>query len=161
MHSKHKEISAEPKEILESKQGELKCAQKKIYGLTYINTKTLRASYKVALRIAKAKTPSSDGKILVKDCIHDVCLEVIGEAAATTVAKVPLLSDTIARCVADLAENIENQLINQIKLAKYYSLQLDEVFNMAILMVCVCYEYESELKKEFFSLLRFHKEQLV
>ena len=44
------------------------------------------------------------------------------------------------------------QLINQIKLAKYYSLQLDEstdISNKAILMVHVRYEYEGELKKEF------------
>ena len=44
--------------------------------------------------------------------------------AATKVAKVPLSGDIIAR-VADLAENMEIQLTNQIKLAKYYSLQLD------------------------------------
>ena len=72
----------------------------KIYGLTHINTTALPASYKVALRIAKAKKPYSDGEMLVKDCIQDVCLEVLGEAAATKVAKVPLSSDTIARRVA-------------------------------------------------------------
>ena len=130
----------------------VECAQKKIYGLTHINTTALCASYIVALRIAKAKKPYSDGEMLVKDCIQDVCLEVLGEAATTEVAKVPLSSDTIARRVADLAENIEIQLINHIKLAKSYSLQLDEstdISNMAILLVYVRYEYEGEFEEEF------------
>ena len=55
LHLKHKEISSKPKEFFESKRGDLKCAQKKIYELTHANTKALRTSYKVAQRIAKAK----------------------------------------------------------------------------------------------------------
>ena len=54
-----------------------------------------------------------------------------------------LSSDTIERRVADLAENMEIQLINQIKLAKYYSLRLDEstdISNVAILTLYVRYE---------------------
>ena len=52
-----------------------------------------------------------------------------------------------------MADNIEIQLVDQIKLAKYYSLQLDEstdIGNIAILMVYVHYEYEGKLKEEFF-----------
>ena len=137
LRSKHK-ISTYPKEFFERKRAESKCAQKKIYGLTHINTKALCAFYKLAVRIAKAKKPYSDDEMLAKDCIQDVCLEVLGEAAATKIAKVPLSSDTTARRVADLAENMEIQLINQIELAKYYSLQLDksaDILNKAILMV--------------------------
>ena len=47
---------------------------------------------------------------------------------------------------------MEIQLINQIKLAKYYSLPLNEstdISKMAILMVHVHYEYKDELKEEF------------
>ena len=89
LHSKHKEIRTKPKVFFKRKRGESKCAQKKIYGLTHINTTALCASYKVAQRISKAKKPYIDGEMLVKDCIQDVCLEVLGEAAATKVAKVP------------------------------------------------------------------------
>ena len=66
--------------------------------------------------------------------------------------KVPLSSNTIARRVADLAENMEIQLIIKIKYAKYYSVQLDkttDISNMAILLVYVHYEYEGEFKEEF------------
>ena len=135
-----------------------------MYSLTHVNTKALRASYQVALRIAKAQKPYSVSEILVKGCIQDVCLEVLGEAAAAKAAKVPFSNDTIAPRTADLADNMEIQLVDQIKLAKYYSLQPDEstdIGNMAILMVYVRYEYEGKLKEEFFSLPLFHVEQLV
>ena len=55
LHSKHEEMNTKPKEFFERKRGELKCAPKKIYGLTQINTPALCASYKVGLRIAQAK----------------------------------------------------------------------------------------------------------
>ena len=164
LHSKHKDYSSKPEEFFERKRSELKSAQKQMYSLTHVNTKVLRASYEVALRIAKAQKPYSVGETLVKGCIQDVCLEVLGEAAAAKVAKVPLSNDTIARRIADLAANMEIQLVDQIKLAKYYSLQLDEstdIRNMAILMVYVRHEYEGKLKEEFFSLPLFHVEQLM
>ena len=47
---------------------------------------------------------------------------------------------------------MEIQLINYIKLAKCYSLQLDEstdISNMAILLVYVRFEYEGQFKEEF------------
>ena len=114
LHSKHKEISSKPKKFFERERGELKCAQKKIYGLTHVNTKALHASYKVMQRIAKAKKLYSDGEMLVKDCIQDVCLEVLCKAAATKVPKVPISSDTIT--IAGRVA-VEIQLSNQIKLA--------------------------------------------
>ena len=53
LHLKHKN-STKQKESFERKRAKFKCVQKKIYGLTHINTKALRAYYKVALRIAEA-----------------------------------------------------------------------------------------------------------
>jgi hypothetical protein len=76
----------------------------------------------------------------VSACIKDVCLEMLGEQAAKKVAQVPLSNDTIARRIHDIADDIENQLIEQIKKAKYFALQLDEstdVANEAILLVYV------------------------
>ena len=87
LHSKHKDYSSKPKEFFERKRRELKSAQKQMYSLTHVNTKALRASNKVALRIAKAQKPYSVGETLVKGCIQDVCLEVLGEAAAAKAAK--------------------------------------------------------------------------
>jgi phosphoribosylformylglycinamidine (FGAM) synthase PurS component len=65
-------------------------------------------------------------------------MEMLGEPAAKKVAQVPLANDPIARRIHDLAHDMEDQHTEQIKLAKYFSLQLDEctdVANMALLMV--------------------------
>ena len=60
---------------------------------------------------------------------------------------------------------MEDQLIGQINLVKYSSLQLNEctdVANMAILMMYVRFEHEGDLKEEFFfSLLHYQQKQLV
>ena len=84
-----------------------------MYGLTHVNSRALCASSKVALRIAKPQKPYNAGETLVKDCIQDVCLQVLGEvAAAAAAAKVSLLNDTLARRTADLADNMEIQLVD-------------------------------------------------
>jgi len=165
LNTKHKEMSSKSKEFFERKHVDLKGRQKQIFEVSHINTCALRASYKVALRVAKAKKPYTIGETLVIGCIKDVCMEMLGEAAARKVAQVPLSNDTIARRIHDLAQDMEDQLIGQIKLAKYFSLQLDEctdVANMAILMVYVRFEHEGDLKEEFFfSLLHYQQKQLV
>ena len=83
LHSKHKKSFFK-------KTKRIKMCAKNIYGLSHINTKVLRASYKVTPRIAKAQKPYSVGETVVKDCFQNVCLEILGKAAATKVAKVPL-----------------------------------------------------------------------
>ncbi|KAI0978254.1 hypothetical protein GJ496_004256 [Pomphorhynchus laevis] len=153
LNTKHKEMSSKSKEFFARKHVDLKSRQKQIFKVSRTNTCALRASYKVALRVAKAKKPYTICETLVQGCIKYVCIEMLGEPSAQKVAKVPLSNDTIARRINELAHDMEDQLIEQIKLAKYYSLQLDEctdVANQAVLMVYVRYEHEGELKEEYF-----------
>ncbi|XP_049742807.1 SCAN domain-containing protein 3 [Elephas maximus indicus] len=153
LFSKHKEISSQPKEFFERKSSELKSQPKQVFNVSHINISALRASYKVALPVAKSKTPYTIAETLVKDCIKEVCLEMLGESAAKKVAQVPLSNDTIARRIQELANDMEDQLIEQIKLAKYFSLQLDEcrdIANMVILLVYVRFEHDDDIKEEFF-----------
>ncbi|XP_017744658.1 PREDICTED: SCAN domain-containing protein 3 isoform X1 [Rhinopithecus bieti] len=153
LYSKHKEISSQPKEFFERKSSELKSQPKQVFNVSHINISALRASYKVALPVAKSKTPYTIAETLVKDCIKEVCLEMLGESAAKKVAQVPLSNDTIARRIQELANDMEDQLIEQIKLAKYFSLQLDEcrdIANMIILLVYVRFEHGDDIKEEFF-----------
>ncbi|XP_058440561.1 SCAN domain-containing protein 3 isoform X2 [Marmota monax] len=153
LYLKHKEISSQPKEFFEKKSSELKTQPKKVFNVSHINISALRASYKVALPVAKSKTPYTIAETLVKDCIKEVCLEMLGESAAKKVAQVPLSNDTIARRIQELANDMEDQLIEQIKLAKYFSLQLDEcrdIANLIILLVYVRFEHDDDIKEEFF-----------
>ena len=54
INTRHKDISSKPKEFFERKGDNLKSSQKLIFDSSHINTSALRASYKVALRIAKS-----------------------------------------------------------------------------------------------------------
>ncbi|XP_045656569.1 SCAN domain-containing protein 3 [Ursus americanus] len=153
LYSKHKEVSSQPKEFFERKSSELKSQPKQVFSVSHININALRASYKVALPVAKSKTPYTIAETLVKDCIREVCLEMLGESAAERVAQVPLSNDTIARRIQELASDMEDQLIEQIREAKYFSLQLDEcrdIANMIVLLVYVRFEHGDDIKEEFF-----------
>lgn len=77
---------------------------------------------------------------------------MLGESAAKKVAQVPLSNDTIARRIQELANDMEDQLIEQIKLTKYFSLQLDECRDTAdmIILVYVRFEHDDDIKEEFF-----------
>jgi hypothetical protein len=56
LHTKHFELTSKPVEFFERKRADLKGRQKQIFQLSHIiNIAALRASYKVALRIAKVK----------------------------------------------------------------------------------------------------------
>ena len=132
--------------------------------MLHTNTCTLRASYKVALRVVKANKPYTIDETLVQGYIKDVCIEMLGEPAARKVAQVPLSNDAIARRIDELAHDVEDRLIEQIKLAKYFYLQLNEctdVVNQAVLMEYVRYEHEGELNKEYVSLFHYQPIQLV
>ncbi|KAI6659423.1 SCAN domain-containing protein 3 [Oopsacas minuta] len=77
---------------------------------------------------------------------------MLGESAAKITARVPLSNDTVARRVIDLPCDMEEQLIEQIKSAKWYSLQLDEstdVANLAILLLYVRFEHCGDVKEEY------------
>lgn len=153
LSTENKDLTSKPKEFFERKRVDLKIRQKQIFYVSHINHCALRASYKVAFRIAKAKKPHTIGETLVMGCLKDVCWELFSEAAANKVAQIPLSNDTIARRIDNLAEYMEGQLIQQIRIAKYFSLQIDEstdVANMAILMVYVRFEHEGDLKEEYF-----------
>ncbi|CAM5088314.1 unnamed protein product [Natator depressus] len=111
LNTKHNEISSKPKEFFERKHVDLEGHQKQIFEVSHTNTCALRASYKVALCIAKAKKPYTIDETLVIGGIKDVCMEMLGEPVAKKVAQVPLSNDTIARRIHDLADDLEDQLI--------------------------------------------------
>lgn len=111
LYSKHKEVSSQLKEFFERKSSELKSLPKPVFSVSHINISALQASYKVTLPVAKSKTPYTIAETLVKDCIKEVCLELLGESAAKKVAQVQLSNDTIARCIQEMANDMEDQLI--------------------------------------------------
>ncbi|GFT57635.1 SCAN domain-containing protein 3 [Trichonephila clavipes] len=82
---------------------------------TSIKENTLRASYLVVNRIAKAKKTFTIGEELILSATKDICRELLGEAAMEKIAHVPLSADTVTRRIEEIAEDIEAQLFEKIK----------------------------------------------
>lgn len=113
--------------------------------------KASRASYEVALLIAKAGKAHTIGEVLIKPVISRVNTIMLGEKARRMTDKVPLSNNTIQRRIESMASDVEDQLIARITQSQYFALQVDEstdVAGEAQLLACVRYEHLSEVHEE-------------
>ncbi|GFQ99430.1 general transcription factor II-I repeat domain-containing protein 2 [Trichonephila clavata] len=83
-----------------------------------------RASFRVALEIAKRGKPFTDGK-MIKECIIAVAEEMCPEKV-NLLKTVSMSANTVARRVENIAENISSQLFDKNGHVKWFSLALDE-----------------------------------
>ncbi|XP_060870180.1 zinc finger MYM-type protein 6-like [Metopolophium dirhodum] len=99
----------------------------------------VKASYLVAFRIAKCKKPYNIGETLIKPCLLDVTSKLLGPSAAKKMNDLPLSNDTISRRINDISVDIEEQVIDKIKLSKWFSIQLDESTDVSQMAIWLCY----------------------
>ena len=152
--TKHPDLSKKPIEFFQRKRDELKKQQTQFVKRSKLNSAALRASFDVALRIAKAKKPHTIAEDLILPCAIDIVRSVCGETLANNVRSVPLSNNTIGRRIEDMSADIREQLISQLKSSKKFALQLDEstdVANCAMLLVYVRFvrEHERTVCEEF------------
>ena len=113
--------------------------------------KATEASYHVSLKIAKAKKPHNIAEELIKPSCVDMVNLLCGEKAARRIQTIPLSDDTVKRRIDDMAENCEQQLLEDLANSQF-AIQLDEsttVASEALLIVYVRYvNKNNELKNE-------------
>ena len=80
------------------------------------NRKTLEVSYIVSEMIAKVGKPHTIAERLVKPAM----LICAGEQAANILQKIPLSNDTVKRTQDEMAENLEEQLEEKLKVSKFH-----------------------------------------
>ncbi|UYV82126.1 EPM2AIP1 [Cordylochernes scorpioides] len=83
-----------------------------------------RASFRVALEIAKRGKPFTDGE-MIKECIIAVVEEMCPEKV-NLLKTVSMSANTVARSVENIAENISSQLFDKNGHVEWFSLALDE-----------------------------------
>ncbi|GFR25913.1 general transcription factor II-I repeat domain-containing protein 2 [Trichonephila clavata] len=83
-----------------------------------------RASFRVALEIAKCGKPFTDGE-MIKECIIAVAEEMCPEKV-NLLKTVSMSANTVARRVENIAENISSQLFDKNGHVEWFSLALDE-----------------------------------
>ena len=116
------------------------------------NEAAVRASYMVALRIAQEKKPHTIGEKLILPCCKDIVRVMVSEEAEKKLSRVSLSNDTIKRRITEISNDIENQVINELRDAQLFALQLDDstdVANCSQLLAFVRYVKDGDFKDEF------------
>lgn len=84
----------------------------------------MRASYVIALKIAKKSKPFSGGE-LIKECMLDVA-DISIPSQTQCIQDIPMSRNTISGRVNELVDNLHNQLKEKMKELIFYSITLDE-----------------------------------
>ena len=128
----------------------IKCWRLDADGVVHAQNAGIEASFRISLEIAKHKKPHNIAEELILPCIKIMNGLILGRESVN-VPQVPLSNNTVKRRILKMSEDIEEQVVSQIKQAGMFSLQLDESTDVAAysqLMIFIRYAYESSLKEE-------------
>ncbi|KDR08680.1 Zinc finger MYM-type protein 6, partial [Zootermopsis nevadensis] len=126
LHSKHRDFTDKPLDVFNRLRDQMKLQKTQMKTMTISDKSLLKASYLVALRIAKTKKLFTIGEELVQPCILDVVQEILGPQATKKLEAIPLSDTTIQRRIVDMAIDIEKQVVEGINKSRCFAIQLDE-----------------------------------
>ena len=90
--SKHPDLAQKPLEYFQMHEGMKK--QKSLKNMV-VQDKSLKASYLIALQIAKNKKPYTIGENLIKPCMLQACEAVVGKQAVQRLKIIPMSANTV------------------------------------------------------------------
>lgn len=113
--------------------------------------KAMEASYEISLTIAKNKKPHTLGETVIKPCLLIAAAKMMDANAVRQFSKIPISNNTVKRRIDDMAEDIKEQLILQVKQSPFLALQCDETTDVSsgcqLLFYCR-YIMENEICEE-------------
>lgn len=152
LSSKHNSFKDKPKEFFATKSENLKRMKLDNTGSTAQSSeKVLEASYELSLLIAKEKKSHIIGETLVKPCLLKAADIILGTQSKQKLSQIPLSDNTVKRRIDDMAEDIQNQVVDAVKQSPFFAIQLDESTDIAQcsqLIVYVRYIENERMKDE-------------
>ena len=130
------------------------------------NKNGIKASYYATLEIAMHKKLHTIGENLIKPCSLKVVELMLGNEDKKKIAAVLLSNSTIQKRIEDMAADIRDQVVQEIKSAAFgfFSIQLDESTDVASCsqsMVLVKYVHLNDFKEELLFLFQSRKTMKV
>ncbi|XP_063766104.1 protein FAM200A-like [Eleginops maclovinus] len=151
METHHVHLKAKPVEYMQQMLRDFKGQQATMRKSAKINENALKASYLVALRVAKSKKPHTIAEQLILPAAIDMCRAMVSEECANKLKTIPLSDNTIGRRIGEMANDVKDQLMAKLQTV-LFSLQIDEttdVTNDAQLLTFVRYEDSGTMCEEF------------
>lgn len=116
------------------------------------------ASFKIAQLLARKKKPHSDAENIILPSLEIAVEAMVSGPAVDRVKLIPLSSDTIARRIQDMSDDIDQQLKehflnNQEPILKLWALQIDEstdISNKAQLIAYLRVVMNQSIQNQFF-----------
>lgn len=143
LNKEHPEHAEKPLDFFiakESSAKKRKIDQHRSFGSA--ERKRTEFSYDVSLMLAQLKKPHTLAEELVKPILLKAGSTFGDKNFYEEIKKVPLSNDTVKRRIADMAQDVSDQLIDKVKASPFFALQLDEstdVVNISQLMIFVRY----------------------
>ena len=123
----HPSMMSKNRSFFESKLSSLKRHKLVQTGMFWrTNKAAVRASYAIAVHVAKTKKPHNIGETLLKPCILESVKLVLGEKASQTMKQISLSNDTIKSRIHEMSDNIKSKVLSKIDFSPVFALQLDE-----------------------------------
>lgn len=151
LDTKHSELKNKTKEYFVRKAEEFVKQRKCFKTVLSITEKALKASYAVALRIARAKKAHTIGEDLILPAAMDICEIMIGHDESQKLKSIPLSDDTVRRRIVEMSDDVKFQLLARLQKVDF-ALQLDESTDIAgesQLLVYVRFIHEREICEDF------------
>ncbi|XP_028658888.2 SCAN domain-containing protein 3-like [Erpetoichthys calabaricus] len=149
--TKHNELKDKPVDFFQ-RQAEVYANQQKIISTaTTVNEKALKASYIMAMRIAKRKKAHTVAESLIMPAALEICEIMLGKESSRKLLSIPVSNDTIRRRICDMSNDIQLQLVERLQ-SSTFAIQLDEstdIAGQAQLLVYVRYCFDNDVVEDF------------
>ena len=98
------------------------------------NKLVVYSSYAASYQMAKQKKAHTIGQDLSMPVMQEVVKTTIGEKECKKLNAVSLSNNTVKRRIADMSNDVLQQIVHQVKKSLLYSIQLDESTDIAGLL---------------------------